>query len=227
MRLFGFAFGVLELVLLAAFILGLVIAVSFDRRGMDEPKWLVFAGGLAVLGFMTWSDWTFAGLGAFLLSSAFWIPVAKYLGAGLVYSIVEFVREVRNSAAYLKTRWENNLTEKARTVYPDVLEKAGRGLKSEHFDYIRDVVTQFVDRNHSTARVVGVARSEDYIKVEPKINKSQLADHISAWTFLWPAYAISLLLGDFLTEVFRLIAEFYASIAGRFVRMSFKDVFKF
>jgi len=62
--------------------------------------------------------------------------------------------------------------------------------------------------------------------VEPTVNRSRLASFIGAWTFLWPAYAVSLLLGDFLVEVFRVIGDVFSKLGGRFVRFTFADVFK-
>ncbi len=61
---------------------------------------------------------------------------------------------------------------------------------------------------------------------EPKIDKEELTAHVGAWTFWWPAYAVSLILGDLLTEVFRVISDFLITISGRFVNMAFKGVFK-
>jgi hypothetical protein len=61
---------------------------------------------------------------------------------------------------------------------------------------------------------------------EPLIDKLELAESIGVWTFFWPAYAVSLVIGDLLTEVFNVIAEFLVKISGRFVRFSFADVFK-
>jgi hypothetical protein len=64
------------------------------------------------------------------------------------------------------------------------------------------------------------------LDVMPKINKAELVDHISAWTFLWPAYAVSLIIGDMLAEIFRAIGDFFVSISGRLVRTVFADTFK-
>lgn len=224
MLLFGIALGLIELVLISVFVLGLILAVSFDRQGKDEPKWVVLGIGLLVFGIMTWSNWTFAGIGATLLTSAFWMPVVKYLGFGLLYSSLEFVREVRKSAAALKDRWERAMSKRVREVFPDVKE---HGAKSEHFNVVNGFVNDFVQRHDSTRTIVGVSKGEDYISVEPRINRGELADCISAWTFFWPFYAVSLILGDLLTEVFRVVADFFVGLSGRFVRLSFKDVFKF
>lgn len=73
---------------------------------------------------------------------------------------------------------------------------------------------------------VEVGLNEITYDVEPIVNRARLSAFIGAWTFLWPAYAVSLVLGDFLVEVFRVIGDFFSKIGGRFVRFTFADVFK-
>lgn len=62
-------------------------------------------------------------------------------------------------------------------------------------------------------------------EVEPVINRVRLASFIGAWTFFWPAYAVSLIVGDFLVEVFRMLGDVFSKLGGRFVRFSFAGVF--
>lgn len=68
-------------------------------------------------------------------------------------------------------------------------------------------------------------RDGDRLSVEPKINKIELAEHVSAWTIFWPFYLVALVIGDLLTEVWKMIADFLTTFAGRFVKMTFSDVF--
>ena len=51
--------------------------------------------------------------------------------------------------------------------------------------------------------------------VQPVVNRGRLSSYIGGWTFLWPVYAVSLLLGDF-----------FGKIGGRFVCSTFADTFK-
>lgn len=69
-------------------------------------------------------------------------------------------------------------------------------------------------------------RDSDRLSVEPRINKVELAEHVAAWTIFWPFYLVALIVGDLLTEVWNVIADFLATFAGRFVKMTFSDVFK-
>ena len=66
----------------------------------------------------------------------------------------------------------------------------------------------------------------DHLTVVPRVDKVELAEHVGAWTMLWPFYAISLIIGDLLQEVFIAVADFLASISGRAVRFAFRDTFK-
>lgn len=67
--------------------------------------------------------------------------------------------------------------------------------------------------------------SETY-QVQPIVNRGRLSAFIGAWTFMWPAYAVSLVLGDFMVEVFRAIGNFFSTLGGRFVKLTFDGVFK-
>lgn len=63
-------------------------------------------------------------------------------------------------------------------------------------------------------------------EVQPVVNRARLSAFIGAWTFLWPAYAVSLILGDFVVEVFRVIGDAFSKLGGRFVKLTFADTFK-
>lgn len=110
-------------------------------------------------------------------------------------------------------------------VYSEVKEK---GAKSRLFNDALKYSKTFTDSYRFKDRIVEIQlNADDKITVEPRVNKIQLAEHIGAWTFLWPAYAISLIIGDLLTEVFNILADILANISGRLVRLSFSNVFKF
>jgi hypothetical protein len=91
-----------------------------------------------------------------------------------------------------------------------------------------NLVTEFLHWRNAVSylRIIGIEATADGTNIEPKINRQQLAESIGCWTIFWPFYALSLIFGDLLNEVFRIIADLVANISGRFVRMAFKDVFK-
>lgn len=194
--------GLLELVLLSVFVIASVIAITFDRKGHEEVKWWTFVLGLIVLVFFTWPDWTFAGVWETIKGPAFWGNVGIYLGIGLVYSLVEFTLAVRRAARYYADQWAKTKNTASPTADATTVLRA----------FINTTYTP------KDAQFVKVVASNDSVLPEPKIDKEELTAHVGAWTVWWPAYAVSLILGDLLTEVFQ--------ISSRFVKMAFKDAFK-
>lgn len=245
--------GLFEIIFFAVFFILMAIGVTFDRRGREEPKWYIFGVGLVIVAAWFWPDWTFLGIWDTVRSWAFWEPVGAYLAAGLVYSIVEFVLDVRRSARKYKSIWEQYLSSKIEVKQlddkglPRQEENVRRGgtqtiTKSlavrevlqntddrSNAAVAKDLVDSFVTHNSGRPSYgfVGLKANESGSAPEPVIDKVELAEHIGAWTFLWPAYAVSLVLGDLLTEVFNWLTDTLVKLSGRFVRMSFSDVFKF
>ena len=241
MVLLGFTLGLFEIVFFSGFFLLLLVGISFDRQGREDPKWYVFGIGMAALAAWFWKDWTFFGLFVTIRTWAFWEPMLAYLAAGIVYSILEFVLNIRRSARNYKTAWEYALGQPLALIRDDRTVSGGRtkevitlkealaravvGEDAAAIDAAKEAVSRFVDRNSSRNVIVELSLVEG--TPEPRINKIQLSEHIGAWTFFWPFYMISLVIGDLLTEIFNQLSEFFVSLSGRFVRMSFKDVFKF
>jgi hypothetical protein len=85
----------------------------------------------------------------------------------------------------------------------------------------------FVNNCDSSNSIVGLQLAKNGIDIEPKINRSELAANIGVWTLFFPAYAVSLVLDDLLDKIFEVVADVVANISGRFVRITFSDVFKF
>jgi hypothetical protein len=248
------ALGLFEIIFFAVFFILLAIGTTFDRRGREEPKWYIFGVGLVIIVAWFWNDFTFLGAWDTIRTWSFWEPVAAYLGAGLVYSILEFVLDVRRSARQYKTRWDQHLGSRieVKQLTPD-----GSGYRSEenprrggntivtkdltvrevltnseevsNSKVAKELVSTFVSNNsgRQSYGFVGLAVDDTGLAPEPKIDKVELAEHVGAWTFFWPAYAVSLVLGDLLTEIFQWLADALVKLSGRFVRMSFAGVFKF
>ena len=261
MTLLGLTLGLFELVFFSVFILLLIIGISFDRRGTEEPKWYIFGIGFIILAAWNWSDWTFFGAatvpavmeGTKVVSEAhtrvvlwdtirswtFWEPTFAYLAAGLVYSIVEFVLSIRRSARYYKKAWEDRLSGSWFRGYKDIdgggrieekitlreaLSRAAAGDEAMAAN-TKDSVESFIRNTRPADKIVGLEVGPDGAP-SPKVDKVELAEHIGAWTFFWPFYALSLILGDLLTEIFNIVSSFFVHLSGRFVRLTFRDVFK-
>lgn len=240
MTLFGIAIGLLELGLIAVFLIAMVISVSVDRCGVPHPKWIVTLLGIGGVLFLTRDSWTLSSLGDFVLSATFWVPLLKYLGAGLAYSFVEFARETRLSAKRLKDDWESflNTTAPARGRQDDDHKKMLR-------DVLNNLTTGVGSTDEDTAAMRSAAVSvkgefttryamKDMLikprvidgEIQPAVDKEILATNVGAWSMFWPFYLMSLIVGDLLAEVFNAVAAVIVSMSGRFVKAVFKDTFK-
>lgn len=246
------ALGLFEIIFFAVFFVLLAVGVTFDRRGQEEPKWYIFGIGLVIIVAWFWKDWTFAAAWDTVRSWSFWEPVVAYMLAGLVYSIIEFVLDVRRSARRYKELWDRSLSARLEVKQLDdkgearMVENAGgrrtwvventtarEVLANQHIPSNAAAAKEFVE-SFVTSNTGDSRKSHGFVRIvangmtpEPKIDKAQLAEHIGAWTFFWPAYAVSLVLGDLLTEIFTWLTDALVKLSGRFVRMSFSDVFKF
>jgi len=231
-----FALGILPLLVIAAFLIAMVVGVTFDRRDhREDAKWWIFGIGFAALtvyGFVS-LGWSIEGVWNTVRDWAFWKPFAMYLVFGLVYTAVEFFFDVRRSAKFYRDEWQKHLKDTTRV---------GRGVDSVErkiADIYRDaqvegaetataesVANSFVARFEYKDRIINLKVAGDKITPEPVVNKVELAEHIGAWSLFWPFYLVSLVLGDLLTEVFRIVADILVNLTGRFVKLSFADVFK-
>jgi hypothetical protein len=237
-----------------------------------------------ILGVWQWNHWTFIGAahvdavleGTKVVTEArdrvviwdairdwsFWKPLAYYMAAGLLYSLLEFFLDVRRSSRFYAAEWQSHLAgfdeipvkdadgqpvpnpdfkdggpfsrnsgEKFLTrqrpnteVYEEVKNK---GATSGLFNTALKLTSEFVGRYHFKNRIIELKIGADKVSVEPRVNKLELSEHLTAWTILWPAYLVSLILGDLLVEIFNFITDILVKISGQFVKLSFANVFKF
>jgi hypothetical protein len=105
----------------------------------------------------------------------------------------------------------------------EILDNAARD--SETLANGKLAVKWFTSQHNEKQKMIYLKQSEDELDVSPVIGKVQLAENLAVWTLFWPFYLISLILGDLLTEIFTIIADFVVHLSGRFVKLSFKDVF--
>ena len=237
------ALGLFEIIFFVVFFVLLVIGTSVDRTGNEGPKWYIFGAGLVIIAAWFWKDWTFTGIWETVQNLYFWKPVGTYLLAGLVYSLLEFVLEVRRTARHYRKAWLKALDGQVSMYKLDVDGAFVYDAKNQRIPMtmsLRDLlasreqftvkameeINHFINCNQLACGCVGLAYGEGTGIPEPTIKKNALADSIGVWTFFWPAYATSLVIGDLLIEVFNLLAETLVKISRRFVRFSFADVFK-
>ncbi|WP_407305826.1 hypothetical protein [Acinetobacter sp.] len=215
MEFLGFALSVWAALILGVFIIAMIIGVTFDRHGAESPKWWIFVIGLITFAVWYWKNSPngFEWHGIVTAFMSILVPVLIYLAIGLAYSVLEFMLEVRRSARKWADLWKSYKASH-RDDFTKSPETAANSFVSHNSrSYDRLIV---VDRNPDE-------KSANY--VVPRVNRGRLASFIGAWTFFWPFYAISLIIGDLFAEIFRIIANFFVHMSGRFVRVMFKDVF--
>ena len=173
---------------------------------------------------------------------SFWAPLGAYLGLGLAYSCVEFGLTIRRAARHFESLWKSWLAsteavrmeagaERIDISHADLIRQArDNGPEWKLFSTAVDAVRSFRSNvslgNSQEDRIIGVAVGADKLTVEPKVNRGELTEHVGAWTCLWPAYGLSLIFGDLLTEFFRIVADIMTNLSGRVVKIAFRDVFK-
>lgn len=237
MVLLGFTLGLLEMVLLAAFLTILLFGIYFDINGRTKPKWYIFGFGMIALAGVNWGNWTFSGFYETIWSWVFWKSLLVYLIAGVVYSVIEFVLDVRKTSRRYKDAWEHALLQNINHHARNSTEKTSlkeainrRPDLPENEPLIADIfsaINMFVSRNNYSNAIIKLEYDKETMESpQPKIDKTKLAEFIGAWTFFWPVYMIFLVFGDLFTEIFNQLSNFFVSLGGRFVKLVFKDVFK-
>jgi hypothetical protein len=227
------ALTTLELFLAGAFLLALVVGVTYDRRGVARYKWYVVAAGLVALVACVWSDGGLAGLTwegalAAATSSALWVPVAWYAGLGLAYSVVEFLLSLRRSNRRHGAAWAAFMASspsQAGTGFDTVGRLLAAAADPEATDDVQRAakyeIDRFVDRDGDPL----FALERKGLAIDTSVNRGNLAGFVGVWVPMWPAYAISMVLGDLLTELGRAVADAIANMSGRLVRRVYADTF--
>lgn len=202
------------------FVLAMIIGCTADRNNYESGKWWVFFIGVILFTIYNWKNGYRMSMETFL-SADLWKFIGIYLLVGIGYSVIEFMLEVRRSARFWKEEWKRFYNENAQT---------GKGdeVASPH-----NTALKFVSRTYRShfPRIIGVAMNPDSKDMndllQPHVDRTHLAEHIGVWILFWPFYAVSLIIGDLVLEIARVLADVFAKISGRFVRMSFANVFKF
>jgi hypothetical protein len=233
------AMGVFEIIFCSVLFIGLVLATSVDRHGQEGPKWYLVGIGLLTFAANYW-PFTIGGVWETVRSWTFWTPVLQYAGLGLVYAGIEFILEVRRSAKAYRASWVrfmdtehrvpilddsgNQVTERGNRTKANFINYREIQKRPEYADLLNDLLHNYISTN--TIGFLKLVKNEAGTEPEPKIIRSELAASIGAWTTFWPAYAVSLVVGDLFAEVWNILANWFVFISGHFVRMSFANVFK-
>lgn len=222
MDFFGFTLSVWAAIAVGVFFLAMVLACTSDRYGSEGPKWFVLFAGIAVFGFMYWGDISWK----YFLSAPFWKGMGIYLGIGLGYSLLEFWIGIRKAVRYWGREWSNfKENEETRLRHSaSVAPHQRRQQEEEDSSTLEQRFIREKGNHHRRAALVHVKLDEQN-KIVPVINRGELAESIGCWTVFWPAYAISLLLGDLFYELCKKFADIVAVLSGRMVRRAFSGTF--
>lgn len=238
MEFLTFFGGVWASIIIGIFVISMVIGCTYDRHYREGVKWWVFFLGVIALLCLNWQYFrNYQGVWADITTANVWKWIGIYLGVGLVYSIVEFMLDVRRSARFWSASWTSYVSatkEKftknvERAKIHRITEKfeAGEPVQPTNKELVDDFLSTHYRYVNYEGRIIGIVATKDAQGIVPKVNRSQLAESVGCWTIWWPFYAVSLIIGDLLTEVFRVIADVVANMSGRFVKLAFRDVFKF
>lgn len=202
----GFVAGVWASIFIGVFFIAMIIGVSFDRHGRESAKWWILFFG--VIGFCIWK-WDDINWQTFWQRDL-WVGIGIYLAIGLGYSVLEFMLEVRRSARKWSERWKMYKKHSDPKIPQETLANTFVANRKHDYELIQ------AERNPDPTATNLVV---------PRVSRAKLASFIGAWTFFWPFYAISLIIGDLVFEICRIVADVLTNISGRFVRAMFKDVF--
>ena len=210
MDFLGFTLSVWAAIGLGVFFVAMVVACNLDRHRHESLKWWVFALGLVAVGVLAWQD---PNLGwKVVFTAGFWKAAGLYLGLGVVYSLIEFRFQIRREARTWAQRWEH--FQRHWSPNPNVRQE-------------QDVKSAFIEHMngcYGRAHLTRMVKTESDSLV-PEVDKKELSQAIGCWTLFWPAYALSLALGDLLTELWQRMAEALTKISARFVQRTFSKEF--
>lgn len=229
MDVLSFFGGVWASIIIGCFFIAMVIGCSLDRDFNESPKWWVFVVGILVFLLWKWDDlhlsWNT------VVNSTYWEYLGFYLLIGLGYSILEFLLAIRRSVRYWENTWttfKSKWTKEGMLSLAPYEQEAYLNLpENERQKFIVEkFILKYSTMRYGKKNIITIKESDDGNRVEPTVNRSELAESVGVWTIFWPFYAVSLLIGNFLTEIFRIIADVLANLSGRMVKLAFKDVFK-
>lgn len=213
-----------EILILAIIGITFVGGTAFDRYNKTSAAiWLALAALFFVIGFKLGISAMFA----MLASAAFWSAVGWYLGFGLVYSwLIEFQFAVRRAKNYYAASWEDHLVERPWLKEFLTKHQTKEGVDADELDAANKDINAFVTFNRRSYDVIVVEASKTGMRPELKINRGALVNNITAWTFFWPFYAISLVVGDLIKMVVETVVDLMSNLSNRYVKWVSINTFK-
>jgi hypothetical protein len=224
------AWSLLEITLFTIFLLALGWGTSKDRSGRPDDtsfKWIIL--GVGFVGYLiyyaiTHDDW-FPPLfdASFWTERSTWITLGKYVGAGLLYALLELVLAVRNEQKQIKARWTKFLKE-----HPEIAGYvAGNTPENDMVaTHLSTKVRNFANDWGRHNSFVSLFLHELERTPQPSLQMHQVRAHVFSWTVLWPGYAVSLAFGRLLDSLIDALNRAYKAMGGVIVRILFRNTFK-
>jgi hypothetical protein len=251
-----FGITILEVIVLTVLAILFIISAAYDRSHRSYSfKWWTLVLGIAALILMFGpNEWSVSAVWNSILSWEFWRPIVIYFSLGALYSIVEFLFQIRRESKILKESWSAYISTKVDVDLTmeemseiDGVDRPGRDKKIrgrvafpvkqllEHAQSHQSETTKDrAERLISSFRNLQSWGNSDFIVkptlttsgVEPEIQKGQLFSRLTVWILFWPAYMLSLLLGDIIEYVVSNLKALLVTLSNRFIKYVFADTFK-
>ncbi len=241
------ALSLIEIAIVVILALAFVYSTASDRAGAVGQKWFVSIVALAAYVVFNYDNISLSGFWESITTLSTWTPIIVYAVMGLLYSSVEFVLHLRKEAKSAKEKWAKFLTtscvltrelqdgkfSKDKVLMSSLIEEGRSDLNLGNSDtsavaVAKDKIQQFVSEmnNDCYSRSFIFYVSSTQLSVEPAINRSKLAAQVGAITMFWPAYAMSLIVGDLLKHICEVVADVFTNLSARTMKMLFRDAFK-
>lgn len=174
------------------------------------------------------SDFTFGQIWTDFKSMQFWQPVLIYLSAGVLYSIVEFFFAIRREANLQKGLWASHLKNTEAGLLFKMLEDGS--ISDTNREELLSLTRSYVRVQNARVKlgsIVSYDIDQKAAQIQAQVVPQELLDAVTAWVILWPAYLVSLILGDFVTWIFESIRDTFISVSRQFIKITFSNIFKY
>lgn len=200
----------------------LIVGTAYDRtKNSSAAMWMGF---VVVLGLVGVAVGSLDAAIKLVTDTGVWLSIAGYLGIGLLYSwLIEFPFAARRASKKWREVWESFLSQN-REVKAALKDPGGS--TALELEEAKGRIRSFVHQHFDRRELISVIQGESGTEVLPKVNRRVMVDNVTAWSILWPAYAVSLLVGDLFTQIVESLVDLMSNLSGRFVKWAFADTFK-
>jgi hypothetical protein len=193
-----------EITILSVLFILVLVGTVLDRRDNKSALLWVSISLLFVIGMC--STWSSTSSITSLITNIAWKNIGIYALIGVVYGLtVEFYSAARRAKTTHLIEWQ----EFVANIDIDNYITYGTGADVEK---TKAKIDEWVVQNSGKYSIIRLELSSSCRTITPKIHKVNFARELTAWTLLWPAYAISILIGDFCHWVAEWVTNVFAKI---------------